>query len=272
MKDVSEFEQLVEGNKVSYWSFSDEMSRYAFAVKYVKNKVVLDVACGTGYGTRYLFTKGAKQIVGADISQEALKIIESQPRQNGLHFLCCDATKLPFSNSSSDVVVSLETIEHLKDPKIFLTECKRVLKQGGLLILSTPNKEVVSPFFRKPLNRFHLQEFSPEELQKMTSQLFSNVDLYAQHHLRGSAKLKVQIRSLGGYILEKVLRSRARARKFGLLLFRRDYHPVEVPSVNEADNLLDQEGMPSPWTAESHLAPGCVVIVASEDKTSMKGA
>jgi len=189
-----------------------------------------------------------------------------------VHFVCCDATKLPFSGSSFDVVVSFETIEHVKSPRAFLAESKRVLKQGGLLILSTPNKEVVSPLFRKPLNRFHLKEFTSKELQEMVSQFFSNVDLYAQHHLKGLAKRKEQIRSLGGYFLEKVLRSRARARKFGLVFFRTDYQPVKVPGVNDVDSLLNQEAMPYPWILESHSTPGCVAVVASDNKASMKGA
>jgi len=64
MKGVSEFEELIEGNEVPSWSFIDEMSRYAFAARYVKSKVVLDIACGTAYGARYLLKKGAKQVVG----------------------------------------------------------------------------------------------------------------------------------------------------------------------------------------------------------------
>ncbi|RLF02807.1 MAG: hypothetical protein DRJ59_02545 [Thermoprotei archaeon] len=73
--------------------------------------------------------------------------------------VCADATYLPFRKHAFDAVVSLETLEHVRDQGAFLNNIRDSLKQGGRLILSTPNKMYSSPFVPKPLNPYHINEF-----------------------------------------------------------------------------------------------------------------
>jgi len=73
--------------------------------------------------------------------------------------VCADATHLPFRKQAFNCVVSLETLEHIRDQRVFLDNIKGSLKKGGRLILSTPNKLYASPFLPKPLNPFHVKEF-----------------------------------------------------------------------------------------------------------------
>jgi SAM-dependent methyltransferase len=73
--------------------------------------------------------------------------------------VCADATYLPFRKQAFNCVVSLETLEHIRDQSAFLDNVKDTLKKGGKLILSTPNKIYASPFLPKPLNPYHFKEF-----------------------------------------------------------------------------------------------------------------
>src|SRR5229473_2873774 len=111
-------ERVVPG-KVELFLFREHEARYAFASRFVKDKVVLDVACGTGIGTHYLLTEGARSCLGLDIDRPALEYARAV--YEGCQFEECDATNLCVPDSSMDVVVSFETIEHLKDQLKFLS-------------------------------------------------------------------------------------------------------------------------------------------------------
>ena len=65
----------------------------------------------------------------------------------------------PLEKHVFDSIVSLETLEHIRDQRAFLDNVKATLRKGGKLILSTPNKMYASPFIPKPLNPYHINEF-----------------------------------------------------------------------------------------------------------------
>jgi len=173
-------EYVVPG-KTPYATYQQHIGRYIFAGGFVKDKVVLDVACGTGYGTRHLLTRGAKRVVGIDISVDAINYARKKySNGEGLDFVHADAANLPFPVLTFDIIVSFETIEHLEDQGKFLAECKRALKSGGLFISSTPNKKISSPYSEKPINPFHIRELYPEEFRHLLRQCFANITLYGQ--------------------------------------------------------------------------------------------
>jgi SAM-dependent methyltransferase len=113
--------------------------RYALALSLAKSKMVLDVACGEGYGSA-LLSETASEVVGLDISQEAVAHASKvyQGRAN-LQFLQKSAFDTGLPDDSFDLVVSFETIEHLLEQGQMLTELRRVLKPDGLLLISSPN-------------------------------------------------------------------------------------------------------------------------------------
>ena len=76
---------------------------------------------------------------------------------------------LPVSSGSIDTVVSLQVIEHVWDHPQFLAECVRVLRPGGLLMLSTPNRLTFSPGADEPVNPFHTHEFTAAELCRLVT-------------------------------------------------------------------------------------------------------
>ncbi len=109
----------------------------------VENERILEIACGRGGFSRLLASRGA-HIVGADFSISALRIarqrLQGRPARPVPPMLAqADAQSLPFSTNSFDVVISCETIEHLRDPRAAVREMARVTRPGGLLYLTTPN-------------------------------------------------------------------------------------------------------------------------------------
>lgn len=154
------------------------VGRYIFANEFVKNKVVLDAACGSGYGS-YMLSKTAKSVYGVDISNNALEMATKMYNAKNIIYSKGDIRKLDFKNNTFDVVVSFETIEHILQGPEFLRECHRVLKPGGLLIISTPNAAVSSPGGRIQ-NPYHLVEYHPDEFLNLLWIQFSNAKLYGQ--------------------------------------------------------------------------------------------
>lgn len=116
------------------------LTRYEFAAEYASGKNVVDIACGTGYGTEILAQKGsAANVVGVDISKEAVDYARRHHLFSSVEYIVAsgDATGLPLG--SFDLVVSFETLEHVSDDQAILAEFDRLLKPGGRLICSVPN-------------------------------------------------------------------------------------------------------------------------------------
>ena len=165
----------------AYKTYQEHVHRYVFASNFCKGKIVLDVACGVGYGSYYLMKNGAKRVIGVDISKDAITYAKAHYTDSKIEFIVGDATKLPFSDNFFDAIVSFETIEHLKEYEKYQVECKRILKKGGIFVCSSPNKRMSSPHGTSS-NPYHVQEFCLEEFYEMMNENFKDVELYAQKY------------------------------------------------------------------------------------------
>lgn len=153
----------------------EHLARYAWAARWVRGKSVLDVACGTGYGSAVLLRAGARLAVAVELSAPALAFAAGT--YAGPKYVRADAQKIPLKNASFDVVVSLETIEHLADPIGFLRGARALLREGGLLVLSMPNKSQTDGS-----NPYHLHEMTlPELLECLERTSFGGTRLWGQH-------------------------------------------------------------------------------------------
>ncbi len=159
--------------------FEDYEQRYVFAARYVKNKKVLDIACGEGYGT-HMLSHIAQEVVGVD--SEAIAIQHASERYDNCTFIRDDAIAfLTKTKDQFDVIVSFETVEHIKKYARFLELIEKRLKPGGLLLLSTPNKEITDMFFGGVYNPFHVKEFYTDELTELLAGIFhTKPEIYRQ--------------------------------------------------------------------------------------------
>jgi O-antigen biosynthesis protein len=160
----------------------EHLHRYHSIIPFIRNKTVLDIACGEGYGTA-LIGKYAKKVIGVDIDEACIEWASGNYASNNdkLSFLQGTVSSIPLDDNSIDVVISFETIEHVTeaDQHLFMSEVKRVLKPDGLLIISTPNTAMYS--IKQDLNnQFHLKEFAKEELKNFLNEYFSHTYYFEQ--------------------------------------------------------------------------------------------
>lgn len=150
------------------------MNRYLAAKQYVQGKRVLDVACGEGYGTRLLKSWGAAEVIGVDISAEAIEKASALFSAEGVQFLRHAAEQLPFENDSFDVIVSFETIEHVDSPERFLEEIRRVVKFSGTVLLSCPNDYLYEEKLENYSNPFHKHRWHWYEIKELGEKYLGN--------------------------------------------------------------------------------------------------
>lgn len=153
------------------------LERYRFASQFAKNKIVLDAACGTGYGSKILKDDGkAKMVIGLDNDFHAVKYAASKYSSEDILFVNANIAQLPFKNESIQAVVSFETIEHTASENDMLQEIKRILKTQGQFILSTPNDWGVGK-----LAPFHVRTYTLEKLRDTISAYFNIIDIFNQN-------------------------------------------------------------------------------------------
>jgi 2-polyprenyl-3-methyl-5-hydroxy-6-metoxy-1,4-benzoquinol methylase len=176
---MMDFNERVIPGVSSNFMYKEALSRYEFAVEKIKrDSIVLDLGCGTGYGTQYL-AKYVKKITGIDVDREAIKFARKNYPHKNLEYKVADISSLN-GTGKYDVIVSFEVIEHLKNPKSFISKAHKMLKKGGTLIISTPNAEVVSPK-GGVASPYHEKEFDYMELKSMLREKFTNVEIFGQN-------------------------------------------------------------------------------------------
>jgi SAM-dependent methyltransferase len=163
----------------------EHFHRYVFARELVGGLKVLDAACGEGYGTALLATT-ASSVTGVDLSETAIEHASERYTSDRLKFLVSDCLGLPFDEAEFDCIVSFETLEHLEDQQGLMAEFKRVLKPGGFLLISTPDKAVYTDR-QQNRNEFHLRELYRKEFESLLQAHFPALRLWGHKLLFQSA-------------------------------------------------------------------------------------
>lgn len=145
--------------------------RYLMVSDLVAGKKVLDAACGEGYGSA-LIASFADKVVGVDIDAASVKHAQQRYQSDNLKFVCADVLEIPIPDNSFDVVVSFETLEHLAEHSKLLSEYKRLLKEDGVLVISTPDKAEYSDKTGFN-NEYHVKELYRHEFKDLLDSEFS---------------------------------------------------------------------------------------------------
>lgn len=162
----------------------DHIARYRFASRFLPGKRVVDLGSGAGYGSHAL-SRVANRVTGVDLSGEAVAHASSHYVEPNLSYQVGDVTRLPFDSGTFDAVVSFEVIEHLEDPEDLVIEAKRVVKEDGVFIVSTPDKQTYSND-RNSINLYHPSEMYAPEFRELLERHFERVEIYRQGAVSGS--------------------------------------------------------------------------------------
>ncbi|HEX2300580.1 MAG TPA: class I SAM-dependent methyltransferase [Pseudonocardiaceae bacterium] len=163
----------------NYW-FRRHEAAYLHLLPHCAQAVVLDAGCGEGYGAA-LLASAAHRVIALDYDQRTIGHVAR--RYPELSTVQGNLATLPLASSSLDVVACLQVIEHLWDQPGFLAECLRVLRPGGRLLVTTPNRLTFSPGRDTPLNPFHSRELAPSELDTLLREAgFTVRQFHGLHH------------------------------------------------------------------------------------------
>jgi SAM-dependent methyltransferase len=184
------------GERCVPWANASEViyehyHRYCLAANLVAGMDVLDAACGEGFGANIL-SKAAKSVTAIDIDPETVHHAKANYSQTALHFEIGDICQLrSLGTERFDAVVCFEAIEHVSDHAGLLSGIKSVLRPGGLLLISTPDKVKYNED-NGIANPFHVKELTSTEFELLLRRYFSHVSMLGQSVCSGSAVLDLE--------------------------------------------------------------------------------
>ena len=190
----------------NYWFRRHEVV-YRRLLERCRGRDVLEAGCGEGYGAD-LIADVAASVIGLDYDESAVAHVRARyPRVDMRHG---NLANLPLPDGSVDVVVNFQVIEHLWDQGQFVSECARVLRPGGVLLMSTPNRITFSPGRDTPVNPFHTRELNAAEMTELLESAGFDIEgLYGIFH--GARLAEMDTRHGGSIIDAQIARALADA-------------------------------------------------------------
>ena len=239
-------------SNVFYGNLLDQ-KRYIFSLQFIKNKSVLDCACGVGWGSYLMSAANAKDVLGIDISDSAIYAAKRFYSHNNVNYRNIDLKDFK-SENKFDVVTCFETIEHVSEPIDFLKNIYDLLADNGTVLLSTPNAECFKAQGETPKNPYHIEEYSIKQLtdicneagfvvtKRLGQYLIPNVPAEIDIYRKFIAKHWVDVKRIQRYGSIYKLCIKFRDLFLGKLIdpaLGTDCVPVEVPdNMNPAYNFL----------------------------------
>ncbi len=144
---------------------------YEIAGHYARGKKVLDIACGVGYGSQILHLAGASKVVGVDVCPDTIQYAQQHYSAFGIEFVCSEAEQFEYPELF-DVVVSFETLEHLRYPEKFLERIRSYLTPKGEFLLSVPLGET------RHFDPYHLHKYTKGEIFALLEKAGFSINLY----------------------------------------------------------------------------------------------
>ena len=199
---AAEGERIVPGTPLWDASYPDHIQRYQFALDFIaEDAAVLDAGCGVGYGAAEVADRRRARVVAVDIAEEALALARQHFDHPAITWCRDDCERLETAADFApfDVVINFENIEHLAHPAGFLARAAELLKPGGALLTSTPNRLLLNhlrgvPADAPSANHYHLNEFSEAEFRALLETYFEHVALWYQSPA-GTSRVRLRLRS-----------------------------------------------------------------------------
>jgi 2-polyprenyl-3-methyl-5-hydroxy-6-metoxy-1,4-benzoquinol methylase len=156
----------------------EHLDRYNYIINLTADKNILDIACGSGFGSYIIATEGnAKQVIGVDLDNDAIRYANHKFQHNKIKRFAEDAVKFKYKEKF-DVIISFETIEHIQDYTAFINNLYDNLNENGKLVISTP---IIPCTTNKPINPYHVIEWSYQDFTKLLSVHFNIEQIILQN-------------------------------------------------------------------------------------------
>lgn len=167
------------------YMFSRHLFAYRVAERFlVENEIAVDVGSGDGYGVRFLAGHGARAI-GVDRDSGAVTNADSDPSVR-CSFLQADGHAIPLRSGIASLVTSMQVLEHLDRPEEYVAEIRRILRDTGTAVISTPYKDSAAFRFQPEISPYHVQEYEPEGLRALLVPHFRKVRIHGVRFRSGS--------------------------------------------------------------------------------------
>ena len=191
----------LEAGEDAIKNYLNHVKFYKFAAQFVKSKTVADIGCGSGYGCELLKNSGAADVYGADISKHAIQFADSKFGRYAKFSVQSITDLKEYSDGFFDVTLSSEVLEHIKEYGVeqkAIAELKRITKNSGLVIIATPNNEMLDD-----------HGFSYDELYQLFNKNFSKFCIFENAFIpSGAAKTlwerRLQEKRVGVIISEQI--------------------------------------------------------------------
>lgn len=199
------------------------LNRYLLVKDICKGKKVLDIACGEGYGSKLISEWGAEEVVGVDISSDAINVARQTFNDSNIKFIqmAADDKKIEIKQKF-DLIVSLETIEHLKDPKQFLKNLKSLSHDDTVFVITCPNDYFYYPNEDEG-NKYHLKKYKFIDFKKLSEEILGN-------------NVQYMIGTYAGGYINKIINDKDNS-EIDSQIKMLDYKEIKVLSIPSNENL-----------------------------------
>ncbi len=180
----------------SYW-FARHLAAYRSLRDLCRGRRVLEAGCGEGYGCAVV-ADGALGVLGLDYDSAAVRRA-AERYGDAAAFAQANLVALPLADDSVDTVLSLQVVEHIWTPHELLAQTARVLRPGGWLALTTPNRLTFSPGLasgERPANPFHVRELEAAELADLVA---AHLDVVSLGGVHAGERLRALDRRYGSF-------------------------------------------------------------------------
>jgi ubiquinone biosynthesis O-methyltransferase len=194
----------------------------------IKDKKILDVGCGEGFGSHFFSMLGAN-VVGIDLHEGIITYANEKYSKKNCTFQVMDVTNLSFQDNSFDIVIGMDILEHIEKPEKLINELTRVSKPKAKIFLLTPNY-IKHAFLRGGIYPFHVREYTTDTIVEFCGEHFSNYAILSKNigHIEKIGK-DINGRSLTFIIAQK------------LKLFIKNIIPIKVLDFIKSNRIKNQK-------------------------------